>query len=297
MGLLGDGNGDRVITMQDAKDIADYVVGKIDYINIPNADLNSDSKITIRDAARIADHVAGIKLLKTPYRIKTIYTDPTNFLTEADITTIDKGIAKWKSIITDAIYDNFAHDMTIYVDIVTREANILASAGPYVPSMPKNGKFIPYCGVLELNTSTWRYQMTDIKENGESTAYRTVVHELAHIFGIGTLWIENGLLDSKGWYIGENALREYKKQFGDSTFVAIPVEDDGGSGTAGGHLEEGVQSRASRNNRYRDGKFYPGLDRDLLTGWAELDDGPEPLTDISIGLLEDCGYKVKYPKK
>tara|TARA_B100001094_G_C18186158_1_gene803925 strand:+ start:1651 stop:2538 length:888 start_codon:yes stop_codon:yes gene_type:complete len=294
MSLIGDVNGDRVITMQDAKDIADYIVGKRDSINIPNADLDSDSQITIRDAARIADHVAGIQLLDTPFRIRTIFTDPTNFLNEDDKRVINQAIAKWNGIITNAVYNNYLYDIVVYVDIVTRDANILASAGPYVPSSSINGKFIPYAGVLELNTSNWRFQMSDVKANGETTAYRTVVHELAHIFGIGTLWWENRLLDSYGWYIGENALREYRNYFNDQSFVAIPVENDGGPGTAGGHLEEGTQVGASINDRTRDGKFYPGLNRDLLTGWAERDDGPEPLTKISIGLLEDCGYKVKY---
>ena len=294
MVLLGDSNNDGVINITDAKAIADYLVGNIQSISLTNSNINNNSEVSIKDAARIADHVAGIEPLDTTFKCHIEYTDPTNFLTDIDKATIASAVAKWTGIIKNRVHSNRIYDMVVYVDMVTRDANILASAGPYVPNYSVNGKLIPYAGVLELNTTNWGSQMADVKSNGETTAWRTVVHELAHIFGVGTLWGENGLVDSQGWYIGSNALREYRNKFNDQTFIAIPIENDGGGGTAGGHLEEGTQSGASVDNRTRDGKFYPGLDADLLTGWAENHSGDEPLTRVSIGLLEDLGYEVVY---
>jgi len=294
MVLLGDSNNDGVINITDAKIIAEYLVGNTTSINLTNSNINNNSEVSISDAARIADHVAGIDPLDTTFKCHIEYTDPTNFLNEVDKATIASAVAKWTGIIKNRIHTGRTYDMIVYVDMVTRSANILASAGPYVPNFTVNGKLIPYAGVLELNTTNWGSQMADVKDNGETTAWRTVVHELGHIFGIGTLWPENNLVDSSGWYVGTNALREYRNKFNDQTFIAIPIEDDGGGGTAGGHLEEGTQQGASENDRTRNGKFYPGLNTDLMTGWAETNTGDEPLTRISIGLLEDLGYEVVY---
>jgi hypothetical protein len=38
----------------------------------------------------------------------------------------------------------------------------------------------------------------------------------------------------------------------------------------------------------------PGLDRELMTGWAEVDAEPEPLSALTVGMLEDIGYDVNY---
>ena len=75
----------------------------------------------------------------------------------------------------------------------------------------------------------------------------------------------------------------------------IPVEDDGGGGTAGGHPEEGFENGQSQNNRYNDGILHPGLEHELMTGWAENSNSvSEPFSRITIAMLEDMGFSVNY---
>jgi hypothetical protein len=105
-------------------------------------------------------------------------------------------------------------------------------------------------------------------------------------------------LNRSGNYIGYNALREYRKYTSNNSLTSIPIEDDGGGGTAGYHPEEGMEPGVSLNNRveYIDGQAHisHGMDKELMTGWAEADADPEPLSTISIGMLQDIGYSVDY---
>lgn len=133
----------------------------------------------------------------------------------------------------------------------------------------------------------------------------TIAHEVLHILGIGPFWtsssisnipIDNSENDNR-YYLGENALREYKEYYrlagGDPDKIyGIPVENDGGPGTEGVHLEEGDENQInSQNNRYKNGVHHPGMGHELMSGVGE---GYESLSKITIGLLEDIGYTVDY---
>ena len=89
-----------------------------------------------------------------------------------------------------------------------------------------------------------------------------------------------------------NAVREYKSYYPDissNDFIGIPIEDDGGAGTAGAHSEES-------ETRILDGNSHPALGTELMTGAAESGTTTMPLSRISIGMLEDIGYGVDYSK-
>lgn len=112
------------------------------------------------------------------------------------------------------------------------------------------------------------------------------------------MWHANKLLNGDGQYIGPAALREYRRICGNENIACLPIENDGGGGTAGYHPEEGLEPNVSVDNRveYVDGHTHqlPGLDKELMTGWAEVDAEIEPLSAISVGMLEDIGYEVNY---
>ena len=40
------------------------------------------------------------------------------------------------------------------------------------------------------------------------------------------------------------------------------------------------------------GVLYPGLDHELMSGWANSGSTPLPLSRITIGFLDDIGYSV-----
>ena len=100
-------------------------------------------------------------------------------------------------------------------------------------------------------------------------------------------------------YIGENGFREYKKyilsknNIKENRILGIPVEDNGGAGTKGGHTEEGDMNH---KDRYYHGIKHEGLDNELMTGYSENSPIPEPLSTITIGMLHDLGYNVNYDK-
>lgn len=102
------------------------------------------------------------------------------------------------------------------------------------------------------------------------------VHELGHSLGIGSLWSRFRLVNKPNTnnptYTGANGVREYKALGG--TLSAVPVENQGGSGTKGAHWRE-----TTFNN-------------ELMTGY--LNTGSNPLSRMSIGSLQDMGYAVNY---
>lgn len=223
-----------------------------------------------------------------------------------DLFIVEHCIYKWESIITSKVSTS-GYDLTIDIKFESMNDNILASAGPTRFNY-YNNKLLPTYGVVNINTKYWTQLRTQIKKNHLTGAYFTLLHEFGHILGIGILWIDHNLLEYGPWYqtnywwtsnfndalyVGDNAYREYKNYIIEktpsidiTTILGIPIENDGGVGTKGGHPEESL--------RYFDGHSHIGLDCELMTGWAEGGDTPEPLSRISIGFLEDLGYSVDY---
>jgi hypothetical protein len=194
---------------------------------------------------------------------------------------------KWESVISEQTFPMKTYDLYIHVNFSSLGANILGSAGPTYYEII-NGKSIPFEGELNMNSDSWENQMANIKVDGTSQAYYTVLHEIGHILGIGTMWTYNNLVNKSGDYDGENAVREYNAIFNLTNNSIIPIEDDGGSGTAGGHLEEGIEPGVSHAS------ILPGLDQELMTGYSESNKGGQPLSKITVGLLEDIGFSVNY---
>lgn len=133
--------------------------------------------------------------------------------------------------------------------------------------------------------------------------YYLSLHESCHLLGVGNLWSSRNLLkDFLGdtFYIGSNAVREYKTAFSNwpdsSNFFGVPVEDGGGLGTEGTHPEEGHKSDPGNLPHYllNNSIIYPGLEGEIMTGW--LENKAMPLSRISIAFLEDLNYSVDYSK-
>lgn len=225
------------------------------------------------------------------YTVSVSYNDPNLFLKQEDVAIIEDAVQKWKTIIIDKVQPEGAIDLALSIYVETRAPNILASA----TCTDTNQYGIPIAGSVWINTSNWNLQKELVKDDGNTQAYYTVLHELGHVFGIGTIDRWNSLVQD-GLYVGTHGLREYKNVIGDQSLIGLPIENDGGMGTSGSHLEEGAEYILSNNNRYHDGHFHPGLDRELMTGWAENDTGVEPLSRISVALLQDMGFLVNYTK-
>lgn len=108
--------------------------------------------------------------------------------------------------------------------------------------------------------------------------------EMGHVLGIGTLWRRLGLNDGVQC-VGDDCTCEL--EYGSGTFAEqewqnicgegaiLPIECDGGPGTAGSHFDEAC------------------LRNELMTGFVDFD---MRLSKITIGSLRDIGYQVDLTK-
>jgi hypothetical protein len=115
-------------------------------------------------------------------------------------------------------------------------------------------------------------------------------HELAHALGFGTLWNATGItgapspypwqnlyVNGSGQYTGAFGLAAYRKEC-DASATFVPVELDGGMGTANAHWDE---------------RWACGSDA-VMTGMINLSQ-PAVLTETSIASFADLGYVVLPP--
>jgi hypothetical protein len=121
-------------------------------------------------------------------------------------------------------------------------------------------------GSLTLDSA----DMVGMESNG--TLFDVVVHELAHAIGFGTLWEANRIyLEGSGQYTGSAALSVYRDAF-DPDAAFIPVELDGGPGTADAHWDEAV------------------FDSELMTGYI---DATNYVDAITLASFVDIGYVLQ----
>ena len=127
-----------------------------------------------------------------------------------------------------------------------------------------------------------RFDSADLaKLEADNQLELTILHEMGHVLGIGTLWdyernLLNGAIDGPQCgadpvFVGTNAVREWNALGG---IGSVPVENTGGQGTCEGHWRETL------------------VDKELMTGF--LDAGANPLSRLTIGSMEDLGYTVDY---
>ena len=156
--------------------------------------------------------------------------------------------------------------------------------------------------------------------------FNTLNHEIAHTLGFGTLFVENGLLvNGTGQFTGAQGVATFRDEFDpDATF--IPIELDGGPGTADAHLNETISFDSLENLIANpdtsegqpafipdpDGENDPGdlgpeltvllpgdtfglsLNDELLTGRINSD-GSAFLSDTTVAIFQDLGFEVVLP--
>jgi len=147
----------------------------------------------------------------------------------------------------------------------------LAQAGP--DALRATGSRLPYLGSMQFDTSDIQSMIDD------GTFYATVLHEIAHVLGLGTTWVDKLLVQGVGtanpMYVGPGGLREYVSLTA-AAATGVPVENMGGSGTVGSHWRESV------------------FQFELMTGFAETSGIDQRLSRMTVAALEDLGYSVFY---
>ncbi|SLN46766.1 Leishmanolysin [Roseovarius litorisediminis] len=110
-----------------------------------------------------------------------------------------------------------------------------------------------------------------------------MLHEMLHSLGFGTAWQAMGLVQDYSGdlrFTGTNAIEAYNSEFASIasndalSLFGVPVETDGGSGTAGVHWDDATFTKELLSSSLRANGNY--------------------LSDMSIAALEDMGYETIY---
>ncbi|WP_420461614.1 Ig-like domain-containing protein [Candidatus Palauibacter sp.] len=140
----------------------------------------------------------------------------------------------------------------------------------------RSGTLLPFYGRMEFDAA----DLDRLEQRG--SLEETILHEMGHVLGIGTIWDRLGLLRNPAsdtelpdtHFTGRLAIEAFNEAGGTGYRGAkVPVENMGGPGSRNGHWREIV------------------LATELMTPYT--DPGvPEPLSAITIQSLADLGYEV-----
>ena len=151
---------------------------------------------------------------------------------------------------------------------------VLGRAGPqYV----RSSNYLPTEAIME-------FDVADAQTFADQGLWDDIVfHEMLHTLGFGTLWGFMSLRDGSiaggdMRFNGTHANDVYEDEFADIAAAdgfnfGIPIETDGGAGTAGGHWDEAT------------------FDNEIMTGYVN---GSNFMSWMSIAALEDMGYDTVY---
>lgn len=157
--------------------------------------------------------------------------------------------------------------------------------GQAAPTVYRTDSKLPAAGFMQ-------FDVADAENYDNGGLFNDIVfHEMMHVLGFGTMWDEMGLVTQGGddlLFIGALATVEFAYEFG-TVLSGVPVETDGGAGTAGGHWNEGDVT-FSNGSTLTDTDAFP-FDNEIMTGFIN---GSNYLSDTTIAALEDMGYDTIY---
>lgn len=195
------------------------------------------------------------------FDIEVRFTD--NSLSVAAQEVFLAAAARWEEIIIGDIPDvntDIGLVDDVVIDAIARSidgaGSVLAFAGP---TQTRSGSLLASRGRMTFDTADVPRQLA----NG--SLINTIIHEMGHVLGIGTIWDDLGLTQGNT-FIGSAAQAEYGVLLGQGP-TPVPIQTNGG-----GHWRENV------------------FDTELMTPF--LDSGPNPISRVTVAALADLGYQV-----
>ncbi|HEX2250155.1 MAG TPA: leishmanolysin-related zinc metalloendopeptidase [Gemmatimonadales bacterium] len=257
--------------------------------------LGSSGPNQLQASAAVAG-LAGNPVTFTATVSESAYDITVRFLgsaTQAQRQVVNRARARWETLVTGDLPDvpvtigagdcgsnspavsETVDDLLMFVTIqpIDGPGNVLGSAGP---CFVRNLGDLPILGAILLDSE----DLTVIEAEG--LLDELILHEMAHVMGFGSVWVEQGLLADASLppgtgtdphFIGGQARAEFDALGGDAyEGNKVPVENTGGQGTADGHWRESV------------------FGNELMTGF--INEGDNPLSRVTLASLADQGYVV-----
>ncbi|MCA9076122.1 MAG: hypothetical protein KDA93_13925, partial [Planctomycetaceae bacterium] len=213
--------------------------------------------------------------LDTDYQIDVNFRD--NGMTPSQQAIFTQAADRWAEVITGDLVDEFVAG--VYVDDLVIDAyavpidGVSGTLGRAAPTSFRSGSLLPTRGFMEFDTA----DIAALEIAGE--LFNTILHEMGHVLGIGTLWDDFALLTGAGTadpqFTGTEATAWYNAIFDNTPAEpSVPVANTGGAGTRDSHWRESV------------------FQTEIMTGF--LNGASDELSLVTVGSLDDLGYLVHY---
>lgn len=201
------------------------------------------------------------------HELQTSFIDAADYLSSIILADLPD------AFVEGALVDDIVIAATL--EAIDGVGGVLGSAGP---RFIRNDGFLPSTGEMRFDSADAQNQL------GLGNWETIVLHEMMHAMGFGTLWSLMGLTGGSVAggdirFTGQNATDTYISEFpglagGDpGALFGVPVEADGGPGTAGGHWDELI---------FQD---------EVMTGYV---DQGSFVSVMTIAALEDMGYDTVF---
>ncbi|MEI6892360.1 MAG: PEP-CTERM sorting domain-containing protein [Pontiella sp.] len=230
----------------------------------------------------------------------TISVHFTSGVEEGYKSAFNEAASFWETQITGYRYDNRnLQGISISADIAINDGvgGQLGSAGPtsgyFFNDIILGGDAAP-SDVLYATAGSMTFDTADVDYLITAGSWEAVIrHEMAHVMGFGTLWgyesegttYNDFYLSESGQYTGAAGLAAYQAEF-DGAATYVPIELEGGSGTANGHWNEIYEGVGLTGITDLDGN---DMARELMTGWLN---SPSFVSQTTLGQFYDLGYTV-----
>ena len=214
---------------------------------------------------------------QTPQNSFNIDVRFTGLFTPSQQAAFNAAATRWEQIIVGDVPDVFVPGVGQVDDIVI-EARASAIDGPngvlgqtaiVAQRVVSN---LPSAAFIELDT----FDVAALEGAGQLGD--TILHEMGHALGFGTIWDDLGLISGATGpdpqFLGQLSIQEYNLRFGTSG-TGVPVENMGGPGTADAHWRETI------------------LTNELMTGFLDTGVG-NPITRLTVAQFADLGYQVDF---
>ena len=221
------------------------------------------------------------------YRVDVRFIGPPPSATQKE--AFDSAAARWSNVILGDLVDipftpdddlsfcggeslsETIDDLLIFakIDKIDGAGGILGQAGA---CYFRDNDSLSVVGIMQ-------FDVDDVVALETSGRFRDVVlHEMGHVFGVGSLWNFKGLITGRGtgdpFFTGPSGRMAFTASAPAAGFPgnAVPVENSGGGGTRDVHWRETI------------------LRNELMTGF--LNSGTNPLSALTAASLRDEGYIV-----